>query len=72
MTEPTDLDPNEELKRFAKRLDALEKDPVMRMVSNMAKEAKADLRDRYIAAAKEKDPFWRAAKKPIVFPEELR
>jgi len=38
----------------------------------MLEKAKADLRDRYIAVAKEKDPFWRAVKKPIVFPEELR
>ena len=27
---------------------------------------------RYIAAAKEKDSFWRAAKKPIVSDKELR
>jgi hypothetical protein len=72
MTEPTDLDLNKELKRFAKRLDALEKDPVMRMASEMARQAKDDMRNRHIAAAKEPDPFWRTVKKPIVSDEELR
>jgi hypothetical protein len=55
-----------------RRLDELDHDPVMCLVNEMARQAREDLRDRYIAAAKEKDPFWRAAKKPIVFPEELR
>ena len=31
-----------------------------------------EMRDRYIAAAEEKDSFWRAAKKPIVSDKELR
>jgi hypothetical protein len=30
------------------------------------RKAKANMRDRYIAAAKEKDPFLRALKKPIL------
>jgi len=41
-------------------------------ISDMARQAKDDLRDRYIAAAKEKDPFWRSVKKPIVSYEEMR
>jgi hypothetical protein len=66
----TDLD--KELAKLEKRLQELEDDPVMRLVSAMAKQAKADMRNRYIAAAKEKDPFFKAVKKPIVSDEELR
>jgi hypothetical protein len=39
---------------------------------NSAMKAKADMMKRKAeAAAKETDPFWRAAKKPLVLPEEL-
>ena len=36
------------------------------------RKAKVHMLDRYIAAAKEKDPFLKAVKKPIVSDEELR
>jgi hypothetical protein len=54
---------------------ALEDDPIMRMVDAIYEDrigkAKANMRDRYIAAAKETDPFLKAVKKPIVSDEEL-
>jgi hypothetical protein len=69
-------DIDKELEKFERRLDELDNDPIMRIAANnykaMLEKAKTNMGDRYIAAAKEKDPFWRAAKKPIVFPEELR
>jgi hypothetical protein len=80
MTEPTDLDLdlNEELKRLTKRLDKLDHDPVVRMTTALYEDrirkakAKANMSDRYIASAKEKDPFLKAVTKPIVSDEELR
>jgi hypothetical protein len=48
----------------------------MRMVTAVyndgVRKAKANMIDRYIATAQEKDLFWRAVKKQIVFPDELR
>jgi hypothetical protein len=70
----TDTELSKELEQLERRLEAIEADPVMRLVSAMARKSKANLRDRYryIAAANEKDPFMRLVKKPFVFPEELR
>jgi hypothetical protein len=70
----TDTDLSEQIAALERRFKAIEDDPVMRLVSAMARKSKANLRDRYryIAAANEKDPFMRLVKKPFVFPEELR
>jgi hypothetical protein len=38
----------------------------------MVRKAKADMKARAVVAAKEQDPFWRAVKKQLVLPEELR
>jgi hypothetical protein len=62
---------HDEIEALQKRLQELEDDPIMQMVSAMAKQTQAKMRDRYIAAAKEKDPFLKAVKKPIVSDEEL-
>jgi hypothetical protein len=66
---------HDKLEALERRFKAIEEDPIIRMLTANSKAMvrKANtMRDRYIAAAKEKDPFWRAAKKPIVFREELR
>jgi hypothetical protein len=59
---------DDELKRLTKLLDRLEEDPIMRMVTALYKDrirkAKTNMRDRYIVAAKEKDPFQKRPVKP--------
>jgi hypothetical protein len=45
---------------------------IHRMYIAMVRKAKAHMRDRAIAAAKEKDPFLRIAKRTFVTDEELR
>jgi hypothetical protein len=59
MTEAKNV--GEELKRLASRLDDLDNDPIMRQAASnykaVLRKAKANMRDRYVAAAKQQDRY---------------
>jgi hypothetical protein len=67
---------HDDIKTLERRLDELDNDPIMRMAASnykaVIRKARAQTRARSIAAAKEKDPFWRPVKKPIVSNEDIR
>lgn len=67
---------HDEIAAIEKRLQELEDDPVMRIVHYNAITGDGlgafYMGCRYIAAAKEKDPFLRKVKKPFVSDDKLR